>query len=137
MLNYVQVQNESNLPEIGFLNPFKAIIIIEEKVSIAWQARTSRWLVDSGCLYMMAWGQNCSSWDDSVDVASIEKWDFGDIPDEKFVMTTWHEAEPLSEVFYFAKHLANHQIVKIENLLILHIGQIDKKAELTIMFQKA
>jgi hypothetical protein len=43
-----------------------------------------------GCLYMMAWGIDCSIRDDAVDWANISDFDFKPIPPERFVMTTWH-----------------------------------------------
>jgi hypothetical protein len=137
MLKYIRIEGGGELPDIRHLKPFKAIVIIEEEVLEEWQARTSTWLVDSGCLYMMAWGLNCSSWDDSVDVANCEQWNFGDIPDEAFVMTTWHESEPMDEVFFFARHAAFHSTVSIENVLILHIGSKDKEAVFEKMFRDA
>ena len=96
---YLQIEEKSELPDISSLNPFRAIVVIEEERPVPWQTRVSNWLVESGCLYMMAWGKNSTSWDDSVDIANIEQFSFEDIPDDKFVMTTWHENETLKEVF--------------------------------------
>ncbi|MGV7222123.1 MAG: DUF7684 family protein [Nitrospinales bacterium] len=137
MLKYIHIRNGGELPEIGYLKPFKVVVVIEEDVSREWQIQASSWLVNSGCLYMMAWGQNCGTWDDSVDMAVLEKWNFGDIPDEEFVMTTWHESEPLEEVFYYGKNDATHSIVEIKNVLILHIGLTDKEADFKSIYQTA
>ncbi len=84
---------------------------------------------------MMAWGEDCASWDDSVDLANLEGFDFGEIPDDEFVMTTWHENEPLRQVFWFAKEVANHPAVKLDNFLILHIGADDKRAKFDLLFR--
>ena len=136
MFRYVQVQDGEPLPDVGDLKPFKAIVVIEDRPSPEWQTQASRWLVESGCLYMMAWGEDCSSWDDSVDWANLETFDFRDIPDDEFVMTTWHENEPLEEVFRFAKEMAHHSTVKLDNILILHIGADDKHAKFEKLFNK-
>lgn len=136
MLRYVQVQDGEPLPDVGDLKPFKAIVVVENRPSYAWQGRASSWLVDSGCLYMMAWGDDCESWDDSVDLANLEAFDFDDIPDEESVMTTWHESESLEDVFRFAKTLAHHPEVALDNVLILHVGADDNHANLDAMFQK-
>ena len=136
MFRYVQLQDGKPLPDIGDLKPFKAIVVIEDHPSLEWQHRTSEWLVDSGCLYMMAWGDDCGSWDESVDWANLEIFDFGDIPDEEFVMTTWHENEPLQEVFWYAKEVAHHPTVKLDNILILHIGADDKHTKFEKLFYK-
>ena len=74
MIRYIQIQNNSDLPDIKNLNPFRAVVVIDEAISDEWQIKTSKWLVNSGCLYMMAWGNDCSSWDDSVDYANLEEW---------------------------------------------------------------
>lgn len=86
---------------------------------------------------MMAWGDDCGSWDDSVDMANLEAFDFGDIPDDDDVMTTWHENDSLKETFRFAKALARHPTVELSNVLILHVGAGDKKARLDAIYQKA
>lgn len=137
MFRYVQAQDGEPLPDVGDLKPFMAIVVIEDHPSHEWQTRASKWLVDSGCRYMMAWGDDCGSWDDSVDLASLETFDFGDIPDEEFVMTTWHESDSLEEVFRFAKTLAHHPSVKLNNVLILHVNAGDKHVRLDDIFQKA
>ena len=137
MFRYVRVQDGEPLPDVGDLKPFKAIVVIEDRPSREWQTQASSWLVDSGCLYMMAWGDDCGSWDDSVDMAHLEAFDFVDSPDEEFVMTTWHDSDSLEDTFRFAKASAQHPTVKLNNVLILHVGADDKHARLDTIFQKA
>jgi len=55
----------------------------------------------------------------AFDCANLEVFDFGDIPDSEFVMTTWHENEPLLEDCWFAKEAAHHPTVKLDNTLVL------------------
>lgn len=126
---YVLLASETEPPEISAFNPFRAVVIIERPVSAAWQARISDWLVRSGCLYMMAWGDNCSAWDDSVDVANLEHFDYGDIPADRDVMTTWHTEDSLDEVFSFAKHLASHPIIDLPQIVLIHISTVCKELE--------
>lgn len=95
-----------------------------------WQALVSDWLVLSGCLYMVAWGNDCSTWDDSVDHANMKKFAFREIPENEFVMTTWHESEPLHEVFWFSKNNAVHPSVDLVRSLLVHISPINKCGEL-------
>lgn len=85
----------------------------------------------------MAWGRECSSWDDSVDFANLEEFSYGEIPDDAFVMTTWHESEPLEEVFWFAKNSAFHPSIELDNTLILHLGENDKGEEFKKQFKNA
>ena len=119
---YLQLVPESALPDFSPPSAFRAVVICENQVSAEWQARVSEWLVRSGCLYMMAWGKNCSSWDDSVDFANLDLFDFKEIPDDKFVMTTWHEEETLADVFWFCKNAAFHPTIERESTVLLHVS---------------
>ncbi|MDA1323627.1 MAG: hypothetical protein O3C34_02675 [Proteobacteria bacterium] len=65
MFRYVRLRDGSTLPDVSDLKPFKAIVVLEAQTTLAWQKMASTWLVKSGCLYMMAWGEDCGSWDDS------------------------------------------------------------------------
>jgi hypothetical protein len=117
------------LPDLHALEPFKAVVIVEIETSGAWKSDVSAWLVASGCRYMMAWGTECSAWDDAVDDANLAKFDYEQIPDDAHVMTTWHENQPLSEVFWFAVHCAGAADPKLQSTVLVHIGQVDKSAE--------
>lgn len=124
-------------PKLNDFTPFRAVLIVEAEVESDWQASVSRWLVGSGCLYMMAWGKACGSWDTSVDLANLEQFDYGDIPEEDFIVTTWHENEPLEEVLWFAKTTAYHPTVELPNVLFLHIGANDRGDEISALFAAA
>ncbi len=137
MVKYLQLYPLSELPDISSFNPFRAVVIVEENVTADWQKQISHWLVNSGCLYMMAWGVMCITWDDSVDQANLEQFNHGDIPCEKFVITTWHENDPLKEVFWFSKHSAFHPEVEINNNLLLHISRQNNERYLLDKYAKA
>jgi hypothetical protein len=136
-LSYLQVKAGTELPEISWLRLFRTVVVVEENVTPEWQAKVSLWLVDAGCLYMMAWGLACSTWDDSVDFANIEKYKFGEIPENEFVMTTWHENEALGEVFWYSKNNATSPTLEIENSLILHISNLNKEEEFLSKYESA
>lgn len=128
MFEYLRVTEEGELPVLQISTPYKCIVVIEAEVSVRRQIEISRWLVKTGCMYMMAWGPGCSSWDDSVDLANLEAFDFEDIPDEAYVMTTWHESETLHEVFEFSR-----RHVDIRPMLVLQINGIDRGSEMLEM----
>ena len=119
---YLHLPPDGPLPDIGRLSPFRAVVIIEAQVGAEWQGKVSDWLVQSGCLYMMAWGHDCTSWDDSVDIANLEAFGYGDIPCDRDVLTTWHNDESLGEVFDFCKRHAKHPVVELPRVLLLHIA---------------
>lgn len=125
------------IPGLDDFSPFKAVLIIEADVESEWQSAVSRWLADSGCRYMMAWGAACSSWDDSVDEANLEQFDHGEIPEDEFIMTTWHDDESLEDVLRFAKTVARHPAVELHNTLFLHVGADDREDEIIALFAAA
>lgn len=127
---YLHLSPGADLPEVSSLEPFRVVVIVEAEVSSSWQSAVSEWLVRSGCLYSLAWGENSISWDNSVDMANIEQFDFKEIPENKFVMTTWHEDETLSEVFWFCKNNAFHPTVELKHTMLLHIAVHPREQEI-------
>jgi hypothetical protein len=136
-LAYLHVEPNGEPPRWRCDRPFACVVIVQAEVSPLWRSGISAWMVDAGCLYMMAWGLECSRWDDAVDEASLERFDDGDIPEDKRVMTTWHEDALLNEVFWFAKELANHPTVALRDTLLLHIAPSASEAELLAAFKNA
>ena len=136
-VSYVHLPPETQLPTVGELGPFKSVLVLEQAVSADWQNRVSEWLVSSGCLYMMAWGAECSSWDDSVDGANISVAGLEDTPDDQFVMTTWHDDEPLSETFWFAGFTAQHPTVPLDRVVIIDIGPTNREWQMLQAYQRA
>lgn len=104
--------------------------MVEEDASSDWRNEISDWLVGGGCLYMVAWGRDCSAWDDSVDWANLNAFDCGDIPDDHFVMTTWHDKESLTEAFWFAKYCAFHPTIELARTLIVDVAPKPRQFEL-------
>lgn len=128
-MRYLRVDPNSILEPYAGGRPFRAVVIVEDKVDPQWQAAASKWLVESGCVYMSAWGRECSSWDTSVDLANMQAFNHEEIPDNHFVVTTAHENEPLSEAFWFAKYCAFSATVEIVDTIILHVSQRDRSEE--------
>src|SRR5205085_10605757 len=56
---YVRIAEGEPLPDISEYAPYRAVVVIDATHSDEWQNEVSKWLVDTGCLYMMAWGENC------------------------------------------------------------------------------
>lgn len=130
-LTYLQLPPGVTPPDVSALSPFRTVLIAEAEASPEWQATVSQWLVRAGCLYTMAWGASGSSWDTAVDLANIEQFDYKEIPEDALVMTTWHDNEPLEEVFWFSKNNGFHPTVELTNTLLLHIAyRYDEQAML-------
>jgi hypothetical protein len=137
VVRYLRVDPDGALEQYEGDRPFRAIVVVEDAVQPEWQSVASKWLVDSGCVYMLAWGQGCSSWDTSVDLANLQAFGYGQIPEDRFVMTTWHEHEPLSEVFWFAKHCAFAATVEIVDTLVFHVSRTDRSKEYAHLYAAA
>lgn len=135
--SYLHLPEGSDLPTIGSDEPFKAVVILEQPTSTAWRDAASDWLVRSGCLYMVAWGRECSAWDDSVDLANVKAFDYGDVPEDRFVMTTWHDNETLIETFWFAEHVALHPTVSLTRTVIIDVGNADRQAQMLETYRTA
>jgi hypothetical protein len=135
-MKYLKISNNSELPESICPDYFKCIVIVECDVKTEWQKTVSEWLIHSGCRYMMAWGKECSSWDDSLDIANIEKFNYEDIPKEDFVITTWHEDESLQDVLWYSKYSAFHEYHDLATI-ILHISETSMEDEITEKYNAA
>jgi hypothetical protein len=134
---YLHLKPGEAPPRLEGVAPFKAVVVVESDVAPEWQAQVSDWLVRSGCRYMMAWGRKCGDWDTSVDEANLLMFNFGDIPENDFVMTTWHEAESLEEVFWFSERWAVHPSLELEGTYVVHIASEGRATELLETFRIA
>ncbi|MEQ8897142.1 MAG: hypothetical protein RID23_08615 [Roseovarius sp.] len=115
---------------------YKCVILIDREVTPAFREEVSRALVATGCRYALAWGRECSLWDDSIDLADLERFDFGHIPDDQFVMTTWHANEPIHEPFVHAKLCAklSYDDRALTDLLVLDIGPEERAEEVRAIY---
>jgi len=137
MLTYLQLPPGSEPPALDHLAPFLAIVLSEEESPELWQADIARWLVASGCRYVLAWGKDCAAWQEMVDDAALEAFDYEDIPEEDRVMTTRHEDEEREEVFWFAKHRAAHPSHSFKATVILDISAAGRKDEIEAEYTDA
>ncbi|MEO0400429.1 MAG: hypothetical protein AAF224_13520 [Pseudomonadota bacterium] len=136
-VHYLHLPPKTDPPVLGTEDPFSAVLVVEADVSWAWRAQVSRWLVDSGCLFMMAWGKECSLWDESVDYANLDDFPDGEIPEHRWVYTTWHDDEPKEQVFWFAQHTATHPHANLKKIMLIDISKYDRGAALLKEFELA
>lgn len=136
VLHYVHLPTGRFPPNID-PEPCRVVVIIDDDVDEDWQGVVSDWIVKLGCLYMMAWGRDCSSWDGSVDYAALKLHKFADIPDEEFVMTTWHDGEPLEEVFCFCKYVAHHPTIDLPKVILIDISSNARGESMLNLYGKA
>lgn len=134
---YVHLKPGDVLPGLRNTGPFKAVLVIDVDAPTEWRTATAEWLVRSGCRYLSAWGQSCEAWHDCVDLANLRAFDFAEIPDDDFVMTTWHAQDALREVFWFLGQSAAHPKLSVDETYIIHIAPNERSAELLEEFGTA
>jgi hypothetical protein len=79
-------------------------------------------LVSTGCRFAVCSGYECPEWDDAIDWAFIHPSEDFDPPDEKFVMTSWHENESIQEVAeFFVRRTAFDNFIP-SNFVLLAVG---------------
>ena len=137
ILTYLQLPPGSEAPALEHLSPFLAIVLGEEESDELWQAETARWLVASGCRYLLAWGKDCAAWQEMVDDANLEAFDYEDVPEADVVMTTRHEDEEREEVFWFARRRAAHPSHSFKATVILDIASLSRKEEIEAEYADA
>ena len=128
-----QIQISALERPYSFLSPYKEqfaamIWVIDEAVSVEEQAALSTQLVAQGCRYAVCAGHNCSTWDDSIDMAFLETDPNLDPPNDRFIMTTWHEGESVEEVAEFFVLNTSFDNFVAKNFLVVFIGR-DKELE--------
>jgi hypothetical protein len=137
--HYFRIAPGIELPDVTQFAPFKAVVILEADYSDEWQNEVSDWLVANGCLYMMAWGRDCSNFHDRVDWSNLEEHDFK-VPDDKFVMTTWHENESLESVFWYSQFCANFSYdegATLTDAVLLHVSEVDRESQYLQLFEES
>ncbi|MGI9290405.1 MAG: DUF7684 family protein [Gammaproteobacteria bacterium] len=138
-MQYVQIRvgAKAELPEGP---PFRAVLIADAGCSDEQRAEVSRAIINAGCLYLMSWGEGCRAWQDAVNLANLQAYEFGAIPDDKLIITTSHPDETLEQTFWFAKHTAMHPCDPLERVMIIHMTPnelADKEMEMLAAYAAA
>lgn len=136
-LTYIRLQSDDDLPELSEPVPFKVVLIVDEETSQPWQWDLARWLVRSNCRCVMAWGVECDSWEEAVEDAHLEAFNYDEVPDDQVIVTTSHADEELSDVFWYCRHRARHPVHELAHTVILHISGEIKKTEFEELYADA
>lgn len=96
------------------------LVCADEDVSAEEQALLSERLVRTGCRYAVCFGPESSSWDDSIDMVSVMDEING--RGTPFVVTTWHDEEPLSDVVEYFARLAKFDDWSPPEYVVLVLG---------------
>ena len=97
------------------------VCVADATVTSDERARVSAEIIAAKCRYAVCWGYDCSSWDTAIDCAYIETDENFSPPDETFVMTTWHDDEPIEDAIDFwwmNTWFDNYESIKLAILII-------------------
>ena len=136
-VEYIQINQTSELPDISGFSPFMAVIAVEDQISEHRRDDICHWLTQMGGLYVMICGEDIAVWSASVRKANIDQNDLATMTPEKFVMITEHENERLRSVFWHAKKYAKHTHAKLETLVVIHISRENRAVDYLSIYNKA
>jgi hypothetical protein len=105
------------------------LVVNDQNISADEQFDLSATLVASGCRYVCSMGHDSSSWDTSVDTAYLETDPNYNPSDDQFVMTTWHDDEPLEDTINFFLNFTHFDDNIFTKWLILFLGSDEDKKE--------
>jgi hypothetical protein len=115
------------VPSFALAEEFKCVIWSTCAIENDWRNRVADQLVADRMRYMMAGGLDGTIWDDAVDWADIGRFPDFVTPDEKFVMTTWHDLEALAHALWFALRNGGWDDLWFDQLLVLWVGPLDQR----------
>ena len=78
--------------------PYVCLVWAAREAPVDEQAAVAASLVRTNCAYAVCGGTDCERWHDVIDEVTAER--------DAFMMTTWHEGEPLPEVAWFFANVA-------------------------------
>jgi hypothetical protein len=103
-------------------NEFVALVYVDDKhISPEEQEQLSDQIVTAGCRYAVCAGHLCSSWDNSIDMADLRRNNM-EINEKTFVMTSWHEDEPVEDIVFHFLNVTWFDDFVPENFLVVILG---------------
>lgn len=137
MIRYLHLDTANAVPPVQAHQPFKAVVIGDRPTAPDLRTAMCAWLNAAGCLYLMAWGTDARAWQEGVNLANLQAWDFGTIPDNRLIISTAHEQEELSEVFWFAKYTAMHPCATLDDVWLVHCAAAGRQTEIVELYEEA
>jgi len=113
------------VPSFALGEDFKCVIWTTSAMDNSWRMQVARVLVADRLRHMTAGGLDGTLWDDAVDWAYLETDPNFDPPDERFVMTEWHDGQSLESVLWCALHIATFDDLWFDQLLVVWVGPLD------------
>ena len=103
------------------------LVITSPSISVGQRDRITSDIVNSRCQYALTFGHDCEVWHDAIDWTCVGDGSVG----ERFLMTTWHEDEPIEDVVDFLWWNTSYEEFESERLAVVIIGD-DSELEMAI-----
>ena len=103
------------------------LVISTRSITKVQRERIASDVVASRCQYALTYGNECQMWHDAIDMAGIDAGG----PESRFLMTTWHDDEPIEDVIDYLWWNTSYDYFEAERLAIVQIGP-DAKLETAI-----
>ncbi len=121
-LEYLQIQKPFKFTSPFEEEEFVALLFVdEEQITPEEQERLSDEIVAAGCRYAVCAGHLCSSWDDSIDMADLRRNNM-ETNEKTFVMTSWHEDEPVEDIVFHFLNVTWFDDFVPENFMVVVVG---------------
>ncbi len=105
------------------------LVVNDTTIAEGERAELSGEIVRQGCRYAVSTGHGCSSWDDAIDIAFLETDPNFNPPDDRFVMTSWHENDSIEGVVEFFRSCTAFDDYTPKNFMVIFLGQNQKVEE--------
>ena len=79
---------------------YSLLLVTLAPVSREDKNRLAAEIIASDARHIACWGVDCEDWHDTLDWAYLETDANFSPPDDRFVMTTWHDEEPLAGALF-------------------------------------
>jgi len=112
-----------------FRSPFQGgefvlmLVVNDTGITPDEQIALSTLIVRQCCRYAVCAGHECSTWDDSIDLASVSIVLSNEPSDDLLVMTTWHENQPIEDVVEWFRWSTSFEDFTPKNFLVLLLGE--------------
>jgi hypothetical protein len=136
-MEYINLSENGELPEIGKLAPFKVVLAIEDPVDSTRRRQITRWLVEAGALYVMICGSDCDDWQEAIRRANLAQVSLERMQPQEFVMITTHPHERLRGIYRYARKHAKHTHVRLDNIVTVHLARRNREVEYKNLFNKS
>lgn len=98
------------------------LVVADRAITDDERDAVSKEIILQGCRYAVCTGHQCSNWNDSIDHAFLGSSPDFSPPAERFVMTTWHEDEPLEDVVHYFRCCTTFDEFIPQHFFVLILG---------------